>query len=133
MSLPLLPLSLRLTLNQGASPRPHTGSLRDKSVKSQPPWLKPWMRRSRPDRRVTPSALQGYNYGLSLLALFQYILTSTPPRYSGCATKSFAIMLRYLEVICGLVLYPASPLHCSRPAQGGGRTLCLCFWVLLCL
>jgi hypothetical protein len=29
------------------------------------------------------------------------------------------LMLQYLEVICGLVRYPASPLHCSRPAHGG--------------
>ena len=26
-----------------------------------------------------------------------------------------------LEVICGLVRYPASPLHYSRPEQGGVR------------
>ena len=32
-------------------------------------------------------------------------------------------MLWDLEVICGLVLYPASLLNCSRPAQGGVRAL----------
>jgi hypothetical protein len=42
--------------------------------------------------------------------------------YSGCSIN-FAIMLRYLEVICGLARYPASLLHRSRPAQGGARAL----------
>jgi hypothetical protein len=32
-------------------------------------------------------------------------------------------MLRDSEVICGLVGYPASLLHSSRPAQGGVRAL----------
>ena len=43
--------------------------------------------------------------------------------YSGSSFESCKLMLWDLEVICGLVRYPASPLRCSRPAQGGVREL----------
>ena len=43
--------------------------------------------------------------------------------YSGRSTKTFAIMLRDLEVIYVFVRYPAPPRYCSRPAQGGVRAL----------
>ena len=51
------------------------------------------------------------------------------------AQLKFEIMLQDLEVICGLVRYPASLLHCSRPVQGGVRALIMLLGpkALLCL
>ena len=55
--------------------------------------------------------------------------------YSRSSIKTFEIMPRDLEVICGLVRYPASLLHCSRPPQGGVRALITLLGpkVLMCL
>ena len=64
----------------------------------------------------------------------QYItgamLTAVQDLYSGCSTKGVVIKLQYLEVMLGLVQYLASPLHCSRPAQGGVTALIMLLGIL---